>query len=155
MARWGEEQQVHGDLEQVEILASYNAQHFRRLDGEELEYINNANYEHAVEISRQRAAMEEAGRLLVVAEMHKLLELNAQRQDEVAAHEKARLAQNEESRRWLASLRGQRHRQAPLSPAAMLHGQMREARAEMWARTQAAKGKNDDKAGPSQAPTNG
>jgi hypothetical protein len=40
-------------------------------------------------------------------------------------------------------------------PAAMLHRQMREARAKWWARKQAAKGKNDDKAGPSRAPANG
>jgi hypothetical protein len=35
----------------------------------------------------------------------------------------------------------------------MLHRQMREARAERWARTQAAKRKNDGEAGPSRAPT--
>jgi hypothetical protein len=37
----------------------------------------------------------------------------------------------------------------------MLHRQMREARAEMWARVQATmKGKNDEE-GPSRAPTDG
>jgi hypothetical protein len=67
MAQWGEEQQVHGDPEQAAILASYNAQRFRRLNDEQLEYINNANYEHDVEISRQRAATEKTGRLLMAA----------------------------------------------------------------------------------------
>jgi hypothetical protein len=52
MAQWGEEQQVHGDPQQAAILASYSAQRFWRLDDEQLEYINNANYEHTVDISR-------------------------------------------------------------------------------------------------------
>jgi hypothetical protein len=153
MAQWGEEQQVHGDPEQAAILASYNAQRFRRLDDEQLEYINNANYEHAVKISHQRAATEKAGRLLMAAERPKLLELNAQRQAEVAAREQARPAHNEEFRRWLAALRGQHRRQAPTSPTAMLYRQMREARAKRWACLQAAKRKNNDEAGPSRTPT--
>jgi hypothetical protein len=77
MAQWGKEQQVHGDLEQAAVLASYNTQRFRRLDDEELECINNANYKHAIEITRQRVATEEAGCLLMTAEWQKLLELNA------------------------------------------------------------------------------
>jgi hypothetical protein len=87
-----------------------------------------ANFEQAVEISRQRAATEEAGRLLMAAERQKLLELNAQCRAEVAAREQARLAQNEASRQWQATLRVQRHEK--MSPsAAMFHRQMREARA--------------------------
>jgi hypothetical protein len=37
----------------------------------------------------------------------------------------------------------------------MLHHQMREARKEKRAQTQAAMAKNDDEAGPSSAPTDG
>jgi hypothetical protein len=40
-------------------------------------------------------------------------------------------------------------------PTAMLHLQMCEARANSWERTQAAKGENDDEAGPPRAPTDG
>jgi hypothetical protein len=42
----------------------------------------------------------------MATERQKLLELNAQRQAEAAAHEQARLAHNEASRQWLASLTG-------------------------------------------------
>ena len=62
------------------------------------EETNTANFEHAVQISRERAATEEAGCLLMAAERQRLLELNAQRQAEAAPREDARLAQNEESR---------------------------------------------------------
>jgi hypothetical protein len=47
-------------LEQAAILASLNAQRFRRLKEEERKFFNDANLEHAFEISRQRAATEEA-----------------------------------------------------------------------------------------------
>jgi hypothetical protein len=40
----------------------------RRLKEEEREFINDANFEHVVEILRHQAAMEEAGRLLMAAE---------------------------------------------------------------------------------------
>jgi hypothetical protein len=74
-----------------------------------------------VDISRQRVAKEEVGCLLMAAERKKLLELNAQRQAEAAAREKARLAENKEYCRWLATLRGKCRRQALASLAAMLH----------------------------------
>jgi hypothetical protein len=151
--QWGEQLQVPADPEKAAILVSLNTQHFWWKKEERDEFINDANLEHAVEISRHRAATEEAGRLLMAAERQKLLELNAQRQVEAFARKQARLAQTEESRRWLAPLRGQRHRQAPASPAAMLHRQMCEARAERWARTQTVKRKNDDEIGPSRATT--
>jgi hypothetical protein len=106
MEQWGEKQQVHGDPEEAAMLASYNTHRFPRLEDKQLEYINNANYEHAIEISRQRAATKEAGRVLMAAERHELLELNAPRQAEAAAREQSRVAQNEESRRWLPALRG-------------------------------------------------
>jgi hypothetical protein len=48
--------------------------------------------------SRQQAAMEDAGRLLMAAERQRMLDFNAQRQAEASAREQARLAQNEESR---------------------------------------------------------
>jgi hypothetical protein len=51
--QWGKEEQFRGDQEQASILASFNAQRFQRLREEDLEEINNANFEHAVEISRQ------------------------------------------------------------------------------------------------------
>jgi hypothetical protein len=91
----------------------------------------------------------------MAVERQKLLEFNSQRQAEAATREQARLAQNEVSRQWLASLRGQRHRQAPASPVVMHHRQLHEARAKRRARMQAAKGKNDVEAGPSRAPTYG
>ncbi|KAK1631517.1 hypothetical protein QYE76_005832 [Lolium multiflorum] len=119
MAQWGEEQQVHGDPEQAAILDSLNPQCFRRLKEEQIEHVNDANFEHAIEISRRWAATEEAGRLLMAAELQRMLELNAPCQAEAAAREQARLAQNEESLQWLAALRGQRRRQAPPSPAAI------------------------------------
>jgi UDP-N-acetylglucosamine pyrophosphorylase len=77
---------------------------------EEHEFMNNANFELAAEISRQRVATEEAGRLLMGSERQKLLELNAQRQAEAAAREQARFTQNEESLQWQVALRGQRCR---------------------------------------------
>jgi hypothetical protein len=132
-----------------------NAQRFDRLKEEQREFINDANFEHAVVILRQRAATEEVGRLLMAAERQKVLELNTQHQAEAFAREQARLAQNDKYRLWLALLRVQRRWQAPASPVAMLHRQMREARAERCARTQAEKGKNDDETGPSRAPTDG
>ncbi|KAK1618755.1 hypothetical protein QYE76_024272 [Lolium multiflorum] len=54
-----------------------------RLREEEREFVNDANLEHVLEISRQRAVTEEAGRRLKEAERQKLAELNAHRhQDE-------------------------------------------------------------------------
>jgi hypothetical protein len=50
--RWRSGQQVHCDAEQAAILASFNVHRFRRLQEEQLEYINDANFEHAVKISR-------------------------------------------------------------------------------------------------------
>jgi hypothetical protein len=88
----------------------------------------------------------------MVVERQELIELNAHRHDEGFAREQARRAENEASRQRLAA-RTQRRWQVRATPAAMLHRQMREARAERWARTQAAKGKNDGEAGPSRAPT--
>lgn len=89
MAQCGEEQPFHAD-----------EQRFQRLEEEELEYINQAHFEHAVEISRQ----------LMMAKQHRLIELNAQHQAEAAAREQARFAQNKESpsgklqhRRWPCS----------------------------------------------------
>jgi hypothetical protein len=116
-----------------------NVQRFWRLNEEEREFVNDANLEHALEISRQRAATEEVGRLLMEAERQKLIELNAHRHAESFAREQARRADNEASRQRLAA-RGQGRRKAPATPAAMLHRQMRGARAERWARMQAAKG---------------
>jgi UDP-N-acetylglucosamine pyrophosphorylase len=87
-------------------LVSFNAQRFRRLKEEEQEFFNDANFDHAVEISRQRAATEEAGHLLMAAEQQKLLEVNTQRQAEAAAREQAKLTQNKAPHKWLASLRG-------------------------------------------------
>jgi hypothetical protein len=64
VSRWVEEQPFYGDLEQAAILAFFNVQRFRRLEEEELEYINDARSEHAIEISLQRAGGHgEAGRL--------------------------------------------------------------------------------------------
>jgi hypothetical protein len=83
-AQWGEQQQVPGDPKQAAILAILNAQRFRRLEEGEREFFNATNFDRTVEISRQRAATEEVGRLLMAAERQKLLELNAQRQAEVA-----------------------------------------------------------------------
>jgi UDP-N-acetylglucosamine pyrophosphorylase len=89
-------------------LASFNAQGFRRLREEELEEINDTNFEHAIQISRQRVAMEEVGRLLMATKQQRLLELNAHRQAEAAARKQVRLTMNEESRQWQTVLRGQR-----------------------------------------------
>jgi hypothetical protein len=124
---WGERPQVPADPEHVAILASLNTQRFRRLKEEQREFINDANFEHAVEISRQCTTTEEAGCPLMSAERQNLLKLNDQRQAEVDARKQARLVQNDVSRLWLAFLRGQR-------PAAMLHRPMRQARAERRAR---------------------
>jgi phage terminase Nu1 subunit (DNA packaging protein) len=85
------------------------------LKEEEREFVNDAN----LEISCQRAATEEAGRLLMEAERHKLIELNARHHAEAFAREQARRAENKASQQRLAA-RGQRHRQAPATPAAML-----------------------------------
>jgi hypothetical protein len=120
------------DPEQAGILASYNMQRFRRLKEEQREVFNDANLVHALEISRQRAATEEVGRLLMEAKRQKLYELNARRHYEEFAREQAR--------------------RSAATPAVMLHRQMREARDEKRARTQAAKAKNDDEAGSSSAP---
>jgi hypothetical protein len=80
VAQWGEEQQVHVDPEHAAILASFNLERLQRLKEEELEYVNDAKFEHAVEISRQWAITEEAGRLLMAAEWQRMVELNAQGQ---------------------------------------------------------------------------
>jgi hypothetical protein len=88
------------------------------------------------------------------AERQKLYEINAHRHYEAFAREQARRTEIEASRQRLEA-RGQCRRQAPATPAAMLHRQMRGARGEKRARTQTAKAKNDDEACPSRAPTNG
>jgi hypothetical protein len=61
----------------------------------------------------------------------------------------------EDEQARLASVRGQRRRQAPPTPAAMLHRRMREARAERRAIRQASNGRDENEAGPSSAPTGG
>jgi hypothetical protein len=57
-----------------------------------------SNFEHAIQISRERTDTEETCRLLMAAELQRLLELNTQLQAEAAAREQAWLAQNEGSR---------------------------------------------------------
>nr|XP_051202476.1 uncharacterized protein LOC127316097 [Lolium perenne] len=144
-AQWGEQPQALADPEQTAILVSLNVQRFQRLKEEEREFFNNANLEHA---------LMEARRLLMEAQQQKLCELNAHRHYEAFAREQARHVEIEASRQRLEA-RGQHRRQAPATPTAMLHRQMREARDEKRARTQAAKAKNDDEAGPSRTPTDG
>ncbi|KAK1694538.1 hypothetical protein QYE76_011235 [Lolium multiflorum] len=153
-AQSGEPPQAPTDPEQAAILASLNAQRYQRLREEEREFVNDANLEHVLEISRQRAVTEEAGRRLKEAERQKLAELNAHRHQDAFARQQARRAEIEASRERLEA-RGQRRRQAPATPAAMLHRQMREATKEKRARTQAAMAKNNDEAVPSSAPTDG
>lgn len=156
-AQSGEPPQAPADPEQAAILASLNAQRYQRLREEEREFVNDANLEHVLEISRQRAATEEAGRRLMEVERQKLAELNAHRHYDAFARQQARRAEIEASRERLEA-RGQRRRQAPATPAAILHRQMRERREatkEKRARTQAAMAKNNDEAGPSSAPTDG
>jgi hypothetical protein len=153
-AQSGEPPQAPADPEQAAILASLNAQRYQRLREEEREFVNDANLEHVLEISRQRAVTEEAGRRLKEAERQKLAELNAHRHQDAFARQQARRAEIEASRERLEA-RGQRRRQAPATSAAMLHRQMREATEEKRARKQAAMAKNNDEAGPSSAPTDG
>jgi hypothetical protein len=80
LAHWGEDQPFHGDSEQATILASFNAKLFRRLEEDDLEYINDTHFKYAVEISCHLVAMEDTSCLLMVAERQRLLEMNAQRQ---------------------------------------------------------------------------
>jgi hypothetical protein len=89
-AQSGGEEQFHGDLEQEAVLASFNAEPCTRIREQVLEKTNATNFEHAVQILRERAAKEEACHFLMVAERQRLLELNAQCQAEAAAREKAR-----------------------------------------------------------------
>jgi hypothetical protein len=70
-----------------------NAHRFRRLKEEQREFIYDANFKHAVKISRQRAATEEARRLFMAAERQKLIELNAQHHADTFAREQTRLTQ--------------------------------------------------------------
>jgi hypothetical protein len=51
VVKWGKHLQVPADPEQAVILASLNVQRFRRLEEEWRTFINDANFEHAVEIS--------------------------------------------------------------------------------------------------------
>jgi hypothetical protein len=60
------EQQAHGEWEQAVFLVSFNVR-FCRLKEEECEFISDANFKHAVEISRQWAITKEAGRFLMAA----------------------------------------------------------------------------------------
>jgi hypothetical protein len=57
-----------------------------------------SNFEHAIQISRERTYTEETCRLFMAAKLQRLLDLNAQLQAEAAAREQAWLAQNEGSR---------------------------------------------------------
>jgi hypothetical protein len=85
------------------------------------EEINATIFERAVEISCEWTPTEDVGRFLkVAAQQMRLLELNAQLQTETDTREEARLAQNEESRRWRAALKAQRHRESPTTLAGML-----------------------------------
>jgi hypothetical protein len=61
----------------VAVLALLNAHRFRRLKEEELEEIDATNFEHALTISHEQLATEEAGRLLMAAERQMLVKLNA------------------------------------------------------------------------------
>jgi hypothetical protein len=144
--------QASAHPKQATILASQKAQRYKRLMEEEDEFINDVHLHHGLEISRQQAATEEAGRRLMEAELQKLVELNAHRHYEAFARQVARHAEIQASRERMEA-RVQRRRQAPATPAAMLHRQMREAREEKRARTQAAMAKNDDEARPSSGPT--
>jgi phosphomevalonate kinase len=44
-------------MEQAAILGSLNARRFQRLKKEQRKFINNANFEHAVKISRQKTIL--------------------------------------------------------------------------------------------------
>nr|XP_051211985.1 uncharacterized protein LOC127329518 [Lolium perenne] len=127
VAQSGQPPQAPAHPDQVAILASLKVERYhQRLKEERDEFINDANLQHDLEISCQRAATEEVARH---AEIH-------------ASRERM-------------EARGHRRRQAPVTPVAMLHRQMHEAREEKRARTQAAMTKNDDEAGPSSGPTDG
>lgn len=109
MAQWGEQPQGPADPEQAAILASLNAQRFQRFKEEEREFVNNMNLEHALEISRQRAATEEAGRLLMAAER----QLNAHRHAEAFAREAASKRDSPRTRQHGDSAAGKLLRRQP------------------------------------------
>jgi hypothetical protein len=60
VAQWGAVDQFRVDPEQAAILALFNAQLFRRINKQALADIDTANYQHALEISRERAVTKEA-----------------------------------------------------------------------------------------------
>jgi sigma54-dependent transcription regulator len=68
---------------------------------EEGEFVSDANLEHVLEISRQRAATKEAGRRLMEAKRQKLAELNAHRHYETFARKHVRRVEIEASRKRL------------------------------------------------------
>jgi hypothetical protein len=94
----GEEQLFLGDPDQVAILASFNVHHFRRLKKEELEYINDAYFEHSVEISRQWAGRRQVTSSMA-AEWQRMRLSSTSTLGRCGAWEKVMLAQNEDSRK--------------------------------------------------------
>ena len=115
--QWSSEEEQPMDLEQAAILTSYNMARYQNLREETNEHI----LARVTQISRERAPTEEAGRLLMAAERHRLLELDSQRLAEAVSSQEARVARNE--RLVGASLKGQRRREAP-TPVAMRHRQL-------------------------------
>jgi hypothetical protein len=69
------------------------------LKQEQRDFVNDTN----LEISGQRTATEEAGRILMEAERQKLIDLNAHRHYETFTREQARRVENEASRQRLAA----------------------------------------------------
>jgi hypothetical protein len=61
----GAEKQFQGEPEQEVILETFNAHRFQRINEQALAEIDTANYEHTLEILREREDTEEADCLLI------------------------------------------------------------------------------------------
>jgi hypothetical protein len=74
-----------------------------------------------MEISRERAQAEEFARLLMFAELHKIMEMDVQRVAYAAVREDQWVALNKESQQARAALKALWRREAPCTPAAEAH----------------------------------
>jgi hypothetical protein len=111
------------------------------------EDVNVAILQRITGISVEREATEESARLLMASEHQRLLEPEDRWSVKTAAHEAVRVAPNEASHEWRATLRGQHRRDALGTPAAQLHCHMCEERVARQA-LQLAERANDGVAPP-------
>jgi hypothetical protein len=112
-----EEEQPYVDTEQATLLVSFQMVLRERSAARATEKANVTLLAHVIDISIERAPMEEDTSILIEAEQQKIYELNTQMRAKITALEASQVVLNEEfhNRRVLAL----RRREAPARPTEM------------------------------------